>query len=300
MAHGCEKYKPETILLFLMNKRFYLSDDEVQSQLATKYNLLVHIGFDTLQYAIVDFVRDQVKVLAEYEIPMPASASETIKAIQSLPESSREFKYTFNKVKISYDSFDYTFVPAELYDDADQMAYTRFIGNTANSDILTTRIGAAAIRNVSAINSDLHAGLNTLFNKPILFNQADPFLEGIKRASATGKENQLFIDFGMNHFQIGCLKDSNLTFYNLFECANADEFNYFLINVIDQFGIENAGTQIVLSGKASTGDPYFQRIEKYFADITSADTTQLIKFSEKLSEVPVHQYFSILSLELCG
>src|SRR5690606_11568436 len=103
-----------------MNKLLYLSDDEIQSQLAAKCNLLVHIGFRIFQFAVVDTVRDQVKLLAEYELPRVSDIKDLIRAIESLPESSRLFRYSFNKVKISYDTFHYTFIPEELYAEEDE------------------------------------------------------------------------------------------------------------------------------------------------------------------------------------
>ena len=65
-----------------MIKLFQLFDDDFQSQNAAKCDLLIHIGFETFQYAIVDIVRDELKSLTEYQIPASIDPKELIKAIE--------------------------------------------------------------------------------------------------------------------------------------------------------------------------------------------------------------------------
>lgn len=281
-----------------MNKLFYLSDDEVQSQLAAKCNLLVHIGLETFQYAVTDAVRDHIKVLAEFEIPVLTSLAELIKAIENLPESAKLFKYRFNKVKVSYDTFNYTFVPSELYLPDDDSEYGKFVKPSENSKLLVNHIRSGSIKNIGSIDSDLHDTLNRIFHAPRICNQASSFVEGMKKLAGSNRES-FFIDVKPRHIQTGVLKNSELIFYNIFECVNADEFNYYLLAIIEQLGIETGQAHVFLSGNISEADEFYERTRKYFSQISFTDTRNLIKYGEKLEKVPSHTYFSLISLDLC-
>ena len=87
-----------------MIKLLHLVDNSLQSQTAAKCDLLIHIGTSKLQYAIIDKVRDELKALAEYELPEINNLNDLIFAMEKLPESQREFKYPFNKIRVSFRS----------------------------------------------------------------------------------------------------------------------------------------------------------------------------------------------------
>jgi hypothetical protein len=283
-----------------MKKLFYISEGEVQSQQATKCNLLVHIGLETIQYAVSDRVRDQLKVLAEFELPATRSSADLIRAIESLPESTGLFKYNFNRIKISLDTFSYTFIPAELFSEQDMQGYAKFISPEPGDSLLIDHITPADIKNITAIKPELNDALNRIFHKPLLFNQASAFLQGIQKTAGPLNQASLFVNIGIRHIEMACFNDSLLRFYNIFECTDADEFNYFLLSVIRDTGINGEECIVFLSGKVSEEHEYVQRIRKYIRQITFADSKQIIAHPEKFGEHAPHTYFSLISLDLCG
>ncbi|MEJ7780086.1 MAG: DUF3822 family protein [Daejeonella sp.] len=282
-----------------MNKLFYLSDDEVQSQLAAKCDLLVHVGMETFQYAVIDAVRDRVKVLAEFDISELNSTNDRINAIESLPEATKLFKYSFNKIKVSFDTFNYTFIPSALFLDKDESEYGKFVKPEENSQLLINYIRSADIKNISAMDFELNAAVNRIFHNPRIFNQATSFVEGIKKIVNGDPGPSLFIDVQRIHIQIGMVKNAELIFYNIFDCISADEFNYYLLNVIEQLNIDTTQIQLCLSGIISEGDETYRRIQKYFNHIAFTDTRRVVKYAEKLEQVIPHTYFSLISLDLC-
>jgi hypothetical protein len=72
-----------------MIKLLHLVDNNLQSQTAAKCDLLIHIGIGKLQYAIIDKVRDELKALAEYELPEISNLTDLMLAIERLPETKR-------------------------------------------------------------------------------------------------------------------------------------------------------------------------------------------------------------------
>ena len=95
------------------------------------------------------------------------------------------------------------------------------------------------------------------------------------------------------------LKESRLEFYNIFEFANADEFNYYLLHIIESLSLETEQTHVTVSGKISDTDEVYKRLGKYFPILGFADSRVLLKYPEKFEEVHQHTYFSLLALDLC-
>jgi hypothetical protein len=294
-----KKYSGETILLLSMNKLLHLIDDEFQSQNAAKCDLFIHLGFETIQYAILDKVRDELKALVEYELNAAWSPISLIEAIKSLPECEKEFKYPFNKIKISFDSYQFTFIPKELFTEGNVLEYSKFIENTDAADVLCKPIPAAKIQNIVKINSDLHLALKNIFGEALILSQANAFIQGISKYYLQSNEASFFIDIHEKHIQIAYFENSNLSFYNIFDCVNADELNYFILNCIETLGIDVQNCSVMLSGKVVKDDQSFQRVEKYFDAIQFTDSSLIVKHPEKFNEVLKHSYFPLISLDQC-
>lgn len=282
-----------------MIKLLHLSEDDFQSQKAAKCDLLIHIGIETFQYAVIDIVSNELKVLAEYEIPENISQTDLISAIKNFPESSREFKYPYNKIRIAIDSFQFTFIPDELFLPDNEKEYAKFIRPSMPAEILTNSIVTAKIRNIFAINSEFNVALNQIFHKPKLFSQASSFIAGIQLTYPENNKPALFIDIHSKHIQIACFNNSALSFYNIFECHSPDDLNYFVLNVLDALALNTELCSVILSGNVTSEDENYQRIKKYFNKISFADSTQLVKFSNKFDTVLPQTYFSLICLKQC-
>ena len=193
-----------------MIKLLHLVDNSLQSQTAAKCDLLIHIGIGKLQYAIIDKVRDELKALAEYELAGISNLADLMFAIERLPETKLEFKYPYSKIKVSFDSYKFTFIPEELYENENEQEYAKFINPSASDLILTNRIRTSKIRNIFAVDANFNNALNHIFHKPRIYSQASSFIEGIKKTNPDRNGICLFVDFHGDHIQIACLKKSEL------------------------------------------------------------------------------------------
>jgi hypothetical protein len=282
-----------------MIKLLHLVDDGFQSQTAAKCDLLIHIGIESIQYTIIDKVRDELKALVEYELPEISSQGALIEVIEGLSECNKEFKYPYNRIKISFDSYQFTFIPDDLYQSGHDQEYAKFIRNTQHSDILCNSIPAAKIKNIVAINSDLHLALNRIFHRPKIYGQASTFIQGIKKNYKQDNEPSLYIDIHNKHVQVAYFKQSELSFYNIFNCINADEFNYFVLNIIESLQLDIEQASVILSGSVTKDDEYYKRVEKYFKNIRFADSRMIVNHPELFNGVFSQTFFSLLTLDQC-
>lgn len=282
-----------------MIKLLHLVDDEFQSQNAAKCDLLIHIGIESFQYAIIDKVRDELKALVEYQLPNISNQGDLIQAIENLSECNKEFKYSFSKIKISIDSYQFTFIPDEFYQTGNDEEYAKFITTNYQAVILCNPIPFAKIKNIIAIHSDLHLALNRIFQQPKIYGQASSFIQGILKTFKQNTEPSLYIDIHQKHIQFAYFKQSELSFYNIFDSINAIEFNYFILNIIESLKVDLDHTSIILSGQVMEKDELYQRIEKYFKDIKFADSRLIIKHPELFDEVSSQTFFALLTLDQC-
>lgn len=70
-----------------------------------------------------------------------------------------------------------------------------------------------------------------------------------------------------NDIELVYVKNEQFIFYNRFPKANADDFNYYLLSVFEQFAIQAARAQFYLAGDIDTQDEDYERLSKYTAHI---------------------------------
>ena len=274
-----------------METRLQLTEENFESQQSGKSDLLIHIGEENISYAIVDKGREQLKALADYKANL--SDLDTILA------SDRYLKYFYRKIKISTNTFKFTFIPRDLYRDSDINDYSQFISPKSPADVLVNDIRPFRIRNVTSVDTEIQNVISARFNKPVLYSQANPFIEGAFNISTVANLYSLCINFQQERLEIAVIKEGALLFYNFFESKTPDEFNYFLLLVVRQFNLNTENTKVRIAGEAEKNDDNYSRVEKYFSSIESADPVAFVQCSDTFNQVNLSRYFSLLSLNLC-
>lgn len=282
-----------------MDRLLHISDEELQSQQAPKCDLLVYIGVQTVQIAVVDNNRDQVRSVTEYQIPAVSTSSEIGKLISALPEANRDFKFPFNRIKIAVESFRYTFIPSELFEESKTSEYLKFLQAGESDTVYISEVRTAGIRNISVFETSLISELSDLFYKPLFFNQATAFISGIASVQNSAV-NTVFLDVQNGRTQIAAWGESGLLFYNIYETANMEEVMYYTLALASEFRLSAADSTVVVSGKVKTGDQLYEMLSKSFQSVELADAELFARFADALQELPSHQYFALLSLIRCA
>lgn len=279
-----------------MNTHIHLVDPNFQSQHSGKCDLHIHIGQNMIKYAVIDKGREQVKALVAASLK--AGDSEITEADDFLTDNKLGSLH-FRKVKISVETTKFTFIPNELYAEQDKLNYSRFIGPQQETDVIQNDIKKLKLKNISAVDSALQDLLKSHFRQPQLLSQADPFITGTRMLYANRTETVIYLNISLPTFEAAVIKEGRLLFYNLFGCSTPDEFNYFILLMLEQLNLDPAESEIIIAGDISRGDEYYQRLEKYFSNIVFAGTSKLVMLTGIFSEIEPHRHFSLFALGLC-
>lgn len=279
----------------MINDPINFRDEHFQPHHSPSCHLLIHLDNDSYSYAIIDQEQKQLKALVRNYFGERTESFSTFDRLEILKGENEDTTLDFGKVKISVETRAFTFVPDELYTDSDLPKYSKFIGVEPDTALLTANISAFGIKNVTAVEPDLDSVLRNAFPESLIVSQANSFLAGVASLAKAGSKSQLYLNFNTDSFEAAAIKNGNLDFYNIFEMSNADEFNYFLLNLLTQLNIDRS-LPVSLSGEIRTDDELYQRVQKYFEAVGFSDNDLL----NQASGVPnPYRLFSLVSLDLC-
>ena len=282
----------------MMNSQIHLTDEQFSLNNTAGSHLLIRLSDSSYSYAIVDKDQNRPGVLVEKKLGMHAESMSIAEKLEIILADNGYLKGDFRKVKISVETKAFTFIPEELYSSADLPQYSKFIGSQPDSAVLSSSIRPYGITTVCAIDEDLTVNLKSLFNDPLLVSQANPFIAGIHKLVIAGNPEGLFLNFNRDNFEAAIIRNGTLEFYNIFDITNADEFNYFLLNLISQLTLDRS-TAVSVGGKIEKEDQHFLRVAKYFDKILFLNVELMEKAPDLFKQVPPHRFFSLLSLDLC-
>lgn len=251
-------------------------------------DLLLQTGTERISYAIIQ--ENRLKAIFE-----GLGGTENLaKLISRDPLLQSRFR----KVKISVDTDKFTFIPQEIFSEANLKDYLRFVQPENPADILVTDLHEFEIRNVVAISSDLQNQLRSRFPKATLKSQIDPFLKGIHFLMGDQNAPMWFLNFRHGSFEAALVQNGELQFYNVLQSKDPDEFNYFLLLLLRQFPASTI-SQAIISGSINVTDPYHSRLTKYFREVKLVEMSSQIQWDPTFDQIPLHHYFSLLSLSRC-
>lgn len=178
----------------------------------------------------------------------------------------------------------FLFVPEEFENDDEENILTPFLG--ANSSILTAKFDQNPINTYFTINK-LTSDFQALFRNSHLVLSANMLIQEVLNLDSEEKEI-IGINFYSNSIELAYVKNKEFIFYNRFPIENADDFNYFLLSIVEQFGIQIAQTRFYLMGETDSTDSYFDRLKKYTSHINYL-----------YGEDDLNDYYLLLKLSKC-
>lgn len=280
----------------MMNNPIHFTDERFDPQNSGNCHLFIHLDANSCAYAIVDKNTDRLDVLFKKHFTLGINDFSALNRLENLKTDHQNLNLPFRKVKISVETKAFTFVPEPLFSSDDLPNYSKFMGAVPESTLLNSDISALGIKNIFAIEPDLASMLHNTFADPLIVSKANPLISGIYRLLEKGNYGELFLNFNHNSFEAVVIQNNALVFYNSFDISDADEFNYFVLNLISQLNLSRSQA-VTLSGEISRNNDLYVRLQKYFDYISFAEA-ELISSMPENQLVP-HQFFSLLSLDLC-
>jgi hypothetical protein len=267
-----------------------LVDPEFDPSTAPDCNLLLKITSDSFSYAVIDKSSKQLKAVFDHQ-----ECEDVVTDLLAALKNDSYLRLPFGEIKVSVYTPNAIAVPDDLFDSEQLDNYANFFTET-QSDILYTqpfaRFGFTSVFNLEQFTEEL---LDTYLVNAARYEQNAPVLAlGSPLAGIS-----LVLDFTVGSFNALLVNDEKLIFQNSFQMENPEEFNYYLLLLIQELQINTADTHVLISGIIHEEDGYYLCLQKYFSDIRfnlppAGDIDHTI-----LDDMPAHYYSSLLALDLC-
>lgn len=271
------------------NNNILLIDPAFDPASSSACNLLVKVGTDHLSYAIINKETKQVYVVFDQQ----ECEDGTLKLAERL-KTDLYLALAYQEVKTAVHTDNVVSIPNEVYNETSLNTHAKFLTGVNHGNLYTQSLSHFGFTTIFALPKATDQILNThLTNSKRYQHNAGLFALAEKVAGTA-----LFLDFSVGSLHTLYLKDQQVVFQQCYEIANIEEFNYYLLLMINQLHIDPKQTDIHLAGIIHDGDEKYNCLLKYFTSIQFINITNE-PAQEILDEMPLHYYSSLLALNLC-
>lgn len=268
-----------------------LIDSAFDSDLSIHCNLLVKISPDNFSYAIIH--QDDNKVIAVFD---EQECENGIKQLANRLKSDPYLAFTYNEVKVAVYTTNSIFVPAAFEDHQSENLHLSFFTQAPTTSLYRTKhpvFGFTTIFSLTQFTEDLLQQSLTASKK---FQHSASLL----KLAETITNAAILLDFTVGTVNILYVKDKKVVFQQYYEIENVEEFNYYLLLIINQLNILAKETTVYVSGIIDETDEKYDLLQKSFEAVSFLNPNQALLNQDVLSDMPAHYYTTLLALDQCA
>jgi hypothetical protein len=267
-----------------------LVDPEFDPKTAANCTLLLKIMPDSFSYAIIDKSKEKLQAVYDQQ--------ECTDVTNTLTDRLKQDVYLslpFKEIKAAVYTENAIAVPNELFDPNDLNKYNNFFSTPQSGNLYTQPFASFGFISIFTLQEFTEKTLASALENCRLYAQNATVLGLAKNKH----QSALILDFTATSFNAAYIKDGQLIFQNFYEIDNAEEFNYYLLLILNRLGVKPTETTAFLSGIIHEDDANYQCIAKYLDQIKFSLPPLEHTDQKILDDMPAHYYSSLLALDVC-
>jgi len=260
-----------------------LIDPNFKAEASVNCHLLLKITNDSFSYAIVNKDSDEINLIFDKH-----GCTTVEEDLKTAFETDKYLSLNYSSVKVAVHTTNFVFIPDEWFDEDNLSVYSQYLG--AEGKIYSKHNEALGFNTLFSLDKNIEQQLP---ETAIVYPQSAPLLAVSNHLA----DHALLMDFTSASFNVLYIKDKKVHFQNHYQSETAEEFNYFLLLLIDQLAL-NEVIPVYLQGIINEDDDYYNCLLKYFNQLYFFLPTEK-QNSELLADMPKHYFSGLLALDLC-
>ncbi len=268
------------------------------------YSLVMQIGINDLQFAVIDSQDNQCMALEDYRLERVRTVNGRLRLIKKILDNHEFLTAGFWKdVKLSLKTHKFTLVPTNMFvqeNSADYLAVSSEI-KTSFEEVNYYKQISIDIINIFTAEIKLCRWIESIYKrkKVHVIHQGSALLEAILKHADHVKEKGMYcqIDRGMLHIVV--TENDKLLYYNQFTTRKRQDYLKYILLVFNELKMDNKRNQVFLWGFIKQSSEEMRQLKRYIKNISFGSRPSFLKFRYIFDEIENHQYFDVMGGYLC-
>ncbi len=263
--------------------------EEFDAGKSSQYRMAIQCSLGGLSFALLDTTNQTIIALECFQSDILADSNDLFRTLERALEGKGLNNKSFLSVSCLIENRHCVLVPDALFDEADLSKYLDFTTQIPESHtIVSEHLESAQCHNVYALMKTWqHKVLNKWENTSIRHSSSVL----INSMMQDKDNNGIFINVRNRNFDILIKKEGKLLFFNNFKFNTKEDFAYFMLFSMEQYGFSGQETPVCFSGLIRPASDVIGLCGRYLRNIRFVEDTHTLQVSKALDEVPFQYYF---------
>lgn len=278
-------------------KNFFVFNEGFSKSKTASYILSLQLDEKGYTYTIIDTVGKIYAAVNHHNFDKKLADKSISEKAESMIKEDLFLSKNYKSVYFSLLTHKSTLIPAEYFSKKNIKKYFTFNHYLDDYEELHFNyIKKIDAYNIFAIPSDLTTLLVNKFPEIIFVHQNHTIVSHIvDRAKKTKFKLPLInINVNQNTLDISIYKDNKFTLLNSFLYNDENDFVYYVMNTLTQYGIKPTKSYINLSGVVERNTEFYYFIHQFFPNIKFLKLESGIEFNFK--DIDEHLVYNLLNL----
>lgn len=285
---------------YLAEPAFLAEDSHRMSKTdLTKCTLLMNIGPTLLMFAIFDPRDKYLITLKGYFFDMNERDGSLLKILEQCFDQNRILYTNFQNIKISFDNYEFTFVPDPLFNQSLKKDYLTFLNpESPEQSVYTDSIESLNAVNVYAVDKNTAGYLRKEFNGARYYHAETVFLSSLIKQAGTSN-TRLYVRVQQGHITITIIADEKLKLIQPYPIYHGIDVYYFILNAIKSLHLGDLPVEVYLSGQINEESSVYKELIFGIPNVSWLKRPADINCIKDFNKYPEHYFYILTALAQC-
>lgn len=281
-----------------------VKDESFNVEDLQSYNLYLNIGFQSLEFCIVNNQNNKCIYLEEYKLNNINSYDDLVIEMQSIWDEHAFLNAGFwKKVRVAYNNQNFTFIPSSLFNKENKKDYLDFscdVNHEEESIAIYKHISFSGV-NVFSYSKKVDEFLTKTYPKLKVetTHQGSSIIEAIFRGKIANESRNVLLNVEGQYITIVVSEKNELIFSNRFFYTSAEDFIYYILFIYKELKLDTNQDKLMMYGEIAPNSPLYDAINKYIRHSSFGKRPKFLNFSYHFDEVFDHKFQSAYAIHLC-
>jgi hypothetical protein len=280
----------------MLQPSIHIHKDGLEQADISDMNLYIDAGQSHLAFAVLDLNANAFIAYEFYQLKQ-ASHDEDLTWILL---NSKLLALTFKDIFIAYNTKEAVLIPATFYKKEDGATILSMIHGDLNiSHVLQEQIPGNEIFVIYQVPDFLHKALSNRFSNGHYWHYYTLLLQQFKDRQSEMPDSFMYVIFYPSQVIIAVIQNEICQLIQTFIYDIPEDVSYHLLNITEQFDIDNAAVPVFVSGLIDTGSALFAELLKYYHTVETDSGSKRYSNDPCFETSPDHFFTPVFSLSLC-
>jgi len=266
------------------------------------YHLSLQVYLKGFSFCVLDRERNKFIALANFYFNKIASYNILLHEIEEIFSNEELLQANYQHVKLIFATPKYSYVPSPFFDQKEVEKIYNFNHQLKRDESLHTNyIYGNSSYVLYSIPEYIESFFKNKYTNIKIYHHSCPLIEEVLLKDKLSIQKQkVFLNILPDMLDFVYIEQGKLKLFNSFAYNSTTDFQYFVLNTIDQLGLSPIDVPLAILGTIKKDDIRIENLKKYIKQLSYLEKPGHFEYAYGFTDIPDHYFINLINLYQCG